>query len=153
MDSKLSQNPPDLLVVPVGVGGLAQAAVTHYKSFSASHKTRILTVESEVAASLHSSLLASERKEVETGETMLKYLNYGTVAEAAWDILKYGVDGNVVVEDAEVEDALKELRSEGFEGGPCSGAVLAGLRSLVGSKEWGELEFGEDSTIVLIATE
>ena len=140
------------MVLPVGVGGLAQAAVTHYKS-SSGHTIRFLTVEPEVAACLYSSLLAGKRVDVEQKETILKHLSYGTVAEAAWEVLKDGVDASTVVSDAEVLEAVEELGSLDVEVGGCGGAVLAALKSVLGGELGETWDFDENSTVVLVCTD
>lgn len=147
---------PDWVVVPVGIGGLVQAAVTHYKALGVKSDkvTRILAVEVESAPSLHTSLQKGEILTVEVGETIMKGLNYGTVAPAAWPILRDGLDASVVLGDAEVKAAIEELKNEGVEVGPCGGAVLAALRVVLGSEKVGqELGFGSIDTVVLVSTE
>lgn len=111
-------------------------------------------MEPENAAALHASLQKGERISVETkeGGTIMKNLNYGTVAEGAWEVLRGGLDASVVVGDREVEDAMVELRGAGFEVGPCGGAVLAGLRAVL-KDGGGDLGLSEESTVVLIGTE
>lgn len=147
-------SPPDLIVLPLGVGGLAQAAIAHYKSTSSpGHETQFLTVEPEAAACFHSSLWAGKRVDVESKETILKYLSYGSVAEAAWEILKAGVDASTVVSDLEVTEAVEELGNQGIEVGTCGGAVLAALKDVLGHglvADWG---LNEKSTVVLICTD
>lgn len=151
LDEQL-ETPPDLIVLPVGVGGLAQAATTHYKT-SSGHKTRFLTVEPEVAACLFSSLQAGKRVEVESKDTILRNLNYGSVSEAAWDILKGGVDVSTVVSDSQVLEAVDELGDLGVDVGGCGGAVLAALRNALGAEVGEFLGLDEMSTVVLICTE
>lgn len=151
LDSHL-ETPPDLIVLPVGVGGLAQAAVTHYRS-SSGHTTRFLTVEPEVAACFYSSLQAAKRVDVEEKETILKHLSYHSVAEAAWEILKDGVDASTVVSDREVLEAVDELKGFDIEVGGCGGAVLAALKGILGDGLGESLGLDENSTVVLICTD
>ncbi|KAG4433487.1 hypothetical protein IFR05_011025 [Cadophora sp. M221] len=155
LDTQLGGKGPDWIVVPVGIGGLAQAAVTHYKAPRLwGHVTRILTVEPETAASLHTSLQKGELSTVEVGETVMKGMKYGNVAKAAWPILKEGVDASTVVDDVEVSEAVEKLKREGVDVGPCGGAVLVALEDILKDDELKqELGFGEDATIVLISTE
>lgn len=155
LDTQLGGKGPDWIIVPVGIGGLAQAAVTHYKAPRLwGHVTRILTVEPAAAASLHTSLTKGEISTVEVGETMMKGMKYGTVAKAAWPILKDGVDASSVVDDAEVSEAVEKLKGDGVDVGPCGGAVLAALEDVLKDEELRkELGLGEDVTIVLISTE
>ncbi|KAH7308739.1 diaminopropionate ammonia-lyase family protein [Rhexocercosporidium sp. MPI-PUGE-AT-0058] len=155
LDTQLGGKGPDWIVVPVGIGGLAQAAVTHYKAPRLwGHVTRVLTVEPTTAASLHESLRKGEISAVEVGETIMKGMKYGTVAKAAWPILKEGVDASTVVGDAEVEEAMGRLKKEGVDVGPCGGAVLAALENVLNDNKL-RLELGLEGevTIALISTE
>lgn len=154
IDAQLGGVRPDWIIIPVGIGGLAQAAVTHYKTSIAGHITRILTVEPETAASLYTSLKKGELSIVETGETILKGMNYGTVANAAWPVLQAGVDASVIVPDEEVKEGMKDLKGDDIEVGPCGGAVVAALKNVLGDQETrNALGLGEDATVVLIGTE
>ncbi len=154
LDAQLGDERPDWILVPVGVGGLAQAAVTHYKSSISGGATRVLTVESETAASLFASLKNGELSEVDTGETMLEGMNYGTVARAAWPILREGVDASVVVGDEEVKEGMKDLEGDEVEVGPCGGAVLAALKKVLTDEQmFTVLGLGEKATVVLLSTE
>ncbi|CZT50933.1 uncharacterized protein RSE6_12007 [Rhynchosporium secalis] len=157
LDSQLDGRIPDWVVVPVGSGGLAQAAVTHYKAprLAESKKTtRILTVEPSAAAELYTSLQRGEITTVDVRETIFKEMGNGYVARAAWDILKDGLDGSVVVEDEDITRAKASLRGDGVEAGLCTAAVLAGFQSVLTDEERRkELALGEDSVVVLIGTE
>ena len=155
LDVQLGGKGPDWIVVPVGIGGLAQAAVTHYKAPRLwGHVTRVLTVEPETAASLHTSLRKGELLSVETGKTILEGMNYGTVSKAAWPILKEGVDVSVVVCDEDVKAGIETLNGKGVDVGPCGGAVLAALEGILEDEELRkELRMGSDVTAVLVSTE
>jgi diaminopropionate ammonia-lyase len=128
--------------------------VTHYKGAkqSQNHSSKILTVEPETAATLHTSLQAGERVNVETYDSaILKHLNYGNVAEKTWEVLRGGVDVSTVVTDEEVRNAIEDLRKDGVEVGPCDGAVLAGLKNVLdGSASL--LKLDQETTVVLIGT-
>lgn len=155
LDAQLGGKGPDWIIVPVGIGGLAHAAVTHYKAPRLwGHVTRVLTVEPETAASLHTSLKNGELLSVETGETIMQGMNYGTVAKAAWPVLKDGVDLSVVVDDEGVKAAMETLTGEDVDVGPCGGAVLAALEGILKDEELRkELRMGSDVTVVLVSTE
>ncbi|CZT12420.1 hypothetical protein WAI453_001782 [Rhynchosporium graminicola] len=157
LDTQLDGRIPDWVVVPVGSGGLAQAAVTHYKAprLAESKKTtRILTVEPSAAAALYTSLQRGEITTVDVRETIFKEMGNGYVAQAAWDILKDGLDGSVVVEDEDVTRAKASLRGDGVEAGLCTAAVLAGFQNFLTDEERRkELALDEDSIVILIGTE
>jgi diaminopropionate ammonia-lyase len=111
---------PDVLVVPVGVGSLAQAAATYGGA-------ALLTVEPVGAACLLTSLRAGEPRTVPTGTTVLAGLNAGTVSAAAWPVLRDRVAAAVAVTDTAALRGTADLRRAGVAAGPCGGAALAGL--------------------------
>jgi diaminopropionate ammonia-lyase len=130
----------DLVVVPMGVGSVAQAAVTHC--------TSVLGVEPSSAACITSSLLAGHLVTVETGTTVMAGLNCGTPSSLAWPILRDGLHASVTVEDADALQASEDLAALGISSGPSGAATLAGLRAARDS-----LDLSADSTVVLISTE
>jgi diaminopropionate ammonia-lyase len=120
----------DLLVVPVGVGSLAAAAV----------RTGIPTigVEPESAACLAAALEAGEPVRIPTPGTVLGPLDCAEVSAAAWPDLRR-IAAIVTVSDDELEPVpgLEHL-------GDCSLAAVAGLR---------KLELDPAARTVVIATE
>src|SRR6266853_6086877 len=62
---------PGLVAIPAGVGSLAQAGVTHYRSRPGSHTTALLTVEPGTAACVLASLVRGELGTISTGETIM----------------------------------------------------------------------------------
>ncbi|GAA4592479.1 diaminopropionate ammonia-lyase [Planotetraspora phitsanulokensis] len=149
---------PDLVVVPAGVGSLAQAAVTHYRSRPVSRPApAVLTVEPDTAACVLASLTAGEPVEVETGTTTMAGLNCGTVSSLAWPYLRDGLDAAVAVTDAACAAAARTLRSLGVPCGPCGAASLAGVRAaLTGTgdaERRAALAAGPDTVVVLLSTE
>jgi diaminopropionate ammonia-lyase len=143
---------PDLVVVPAGVGSLAQAVVHHYRSTA--HAPALLAVEPDAAPSVTAALRAGRIVPVETGETVMTGLNCGTVSEIAWPTLREGLDAAVTVTDREALAAAADLAGLGVDSGPCGAATLAGLRTVLaepGTRE--RLELTEDSVVVLLSTE
>lgn len=144
---------PDLVVVPVGVGSLAQAVVTHYRRAGA-RRPRILSVEPDGAACLLASLTAGRPVTVPTGDTVMAGLNCGTVSSAAWPILAAGTDAAGSVSDDAARRASADLQAHGVASGPCGSATLAGLRSAI---DWpaGRVSLGlhPEATVVLLSTE
>jgi diaminopropionate ammonia-lyase len=117
---------PELVVVPAGVGSLAQAAVTHYRGRGS--RTTVTTVEPEVAACVLTSLEAGRLTTIETGATIMAGLNCGTPSALAWPYLKSGLDAAVAVSNEECRQAMRELHAAGVGAGPCGAASLAGYR-------------------------
>jgi diaminopropionate ammonia-lyase len=148
---------PDLVSVPVGVGSLAQAVVTHYRSRPSGRAPALLAVEPETAACVLESLTAGEPVSVTTGDTIMAGLNCGTPSSIAWPYLHSGLDAAVAVSDADSISAAAGLAALGVSSGPCGAATLAGLRTaLTGTgAEERRTALGLDATsvIVLISTE
>ncbi|WJV47855.1 pyridoxal-phosphate dependent enzyme [Streptomyces flavofungini] len=146
----------DLMAVPVGVGSLAQAAVTHYRSRGA-RGPALLAVEPTEAAPALASLVRGESVPVVAGETVMAGLNCGTLSGLAWPVLRAGLDAAVAVPDAEALAAVGDLRALGVSSGPCGAAALAGARAaLTGAGARGrraELGLGAGATVVLLSTE
>jgi diaminopropionate ammonia-lyase len=144
---------PDLVVVPVGVGSLAQAVVTHYRRPGRPHPA-VLAVEPESAAGLLASLHAGQPVSVPTAETIMAGLNCGTVSAAAWPVLHPGCDAAVAVTDQEARQATADLGRLGVSSGPSGAATLAGARAvLTRSERRAALGLGRDAIVVLLSTE
>jgi len=131
---------PDLVVVPAGVGALAQAAVTHYRSAAAAPS--LATVEPERAACVLGALRSGTPHPVATEQTVMTGLNCGTVSSLAWPYLRDGLDRALTVTDEACLKAQADLHSLGIPAGPCGAAALAAARDLPAH-----------GTIVLLSTE
>jgi diaminopropionate ammonia-lyase len=160
IDAQLSASevgPLRLVVVPAGVGSLAQAAVTHYRSRPDGAATALLAVEPDTAAGVLASLARGELVSVPTGVTIMAGLNCGTPSSLAWPYLRAGLDGAVAVTDAESAAALRELADDGIAAGPCGAAALADARAALTGKgadaRRAALAIGPDATVVLTCTE
>ncbi|WP_262060342.1 pyridoxal-phosphate dependent enzyme [Streptomyces sp. STR69] len=158
IDEQLGAEAPGLVVVPAGVGSLAQAAVTHYRSRrDETAATALLSVEPVTAACVLAGLGRGEPVSVPTGDTTMAGLNCGTVSSLAWPLLRDGLDAAVAVTDTDSADAVRALAAAGVSAGPCGAASLAGARAaLTGEGATGRrraLAVGSDSTVVLLSTE
>jgi diaminopropionate ammonia-lyase len=116
----------DLLLVPVGVGSLAAAAVR----FAAPRGIRVVAVEPESAACLTASLAAGEPVAIPTPGTSMAGLDCAEVSPAAWPLLRDGIATTVTVSDAEAHAAMRELAAAGLAIGDSGAAPLAALRKL-----------------------
>lgn len=148
--------PPGLVVVPVGVGSLAQAAVTSCRSGKGPAPS-LLCVEPESAACVLASLRRGRRESVVTGRTIMAGLRCGTPSSLAWPYLLHGVDAAVAVSDDSVRRAVAELSRHGVPSGPSGAASLAALRTALSGRDADEhreqLGLTPASTIVLLSTE
>ncbi len=156
VDEQVGAEPVGLVVVPVGVGSLLQAALTHYRRPGATG-TAVLAAEARAAACLPASLRAGHPVTVETGPTVMAGLNCGTPSGLAWPAIAAGLDAAVAVEDADDLRAARDLAALGVAAGPCGAASLAAARvALTGpdaAPRRAHLGIDDDSTVVLISTE
>ncbi|GGO79678.1 pyridoxal-phosphate dependent enzyme [Nonomuraea cavernae] len=180
VDAQLSAagaEPPGLVAVPVGVGSLAQAAVTHHRarpdtSDGTARRDRtngatrhdrperpaaLLAVEPDVAACVLASLTEGRPVTVATRPTSMAGLNCGTPSGLAWPYLLGGLDAAIAVTDADSARAARDLAALGVSSGPCGAASLAGVRAALTGDAAGErraaLGIGPASTVVLLSTE
>ncbi|WEV27018.1 pyridoxal-phosphate dependent enzyme [Streptomyces sp. 71268] len=152
---------PDLVAVPVGVGSLAQAAVTHYRApgpdGGAGAGPALLAVEPEVAACVLESLRRGERVSIATGDTAMAGLNCGTPSSLAWPALRAGLDAAVAVSEEQGARAVRDLAALGVSSGPCGAASLAGVRAALTGEGAADrraaLGLGPEATLVLLSTE
>jgi diaminopropionate ammonia-lyase len=148
---------PGLVVIPAGVGSLAQGGVTHYRSRPGSRTTALLTVEPRTAACVLASLVRGELGTISTSETIMAGLNCGTPSLLAWPYLRDGLDAAVAITDADSATAARDLVGYGIPAGPCGGASLAGARAALTGEDAearrAALAIGPDATVVLLSTE
>lgn len=143
----------DVVVVPVGVGSLAQAAVVHYRAAGSSAPV-VLSVEPESAPAIIASLDAGEPLPVETSRTIMAGLNCGTVSGSAWPVLHQGLDAAVTVSEADAYRAVVDLQDQGVDAGPCGAATLAGARAvLTDHVRRADVQAASDTVVLLLSTE
>ncbi|WP_256855761.1 diaminopropionate ammonia-lyase [Ornithinimicrobium cryptoxanthini] len=142
---------PLLLVVPIGVGSLAMAAL----QFAASQtQVSVLGVEPDVAPSVTTSLLAGAIVSVATRPTIMAGLNCGTISYDAWPWLRDGLSASVTVNDVEVAGAVHDLARAGVDSGPCGAATLAGLRVAAADEPMRDaLKLDPETSVILLSTE
>jgi diaminopropionate ammonia-lyase len=128
----------DLVIVPVGVGSLAAAAVRA--------GVPVIGVEPETAACLTASLTAGAPTTVPTPGTTMAGLDCAEVSAAAWPTLRDGIHSTVTITDAEAHAAMRELAAAGLAIGDSGAAPLAALRAIEG-------ELAPGTRVLLVATE
>ncbi|WEV77289.1 pyridoxal-phosphate dependent enzyme [Janibacter cremeus] len=145
---------PDLVVVPSGVGSLAQAVIAHYRQGDRSTGTRILSVEPDSADCIVASLTKGEPVAVETGASVMAGLNCGTVSTLAWPVLREGCDAAITVTDEEALQASADLLAHGVASGPSGAATYAGVRAALRHAGLrADLDLPADAAVVLLSTE
>ena len=148
---------PALVVIPAGVGSLAQAGVIHYRSRPDPSATALLTVESGAAACVLASLVRGNVGTIATKATIMAGLNCGTPSMLAWPYLRDGLDAAVAIADADSATAARDLAGFGIPAGPCGAASLAGARAALAGDgaepRRAALDVGPGSTVLLLCTE
>lgn len=145
--------PPSMVVVPAGVGSLAQAVVGHYRQPRTAHPS-VLCVEPVTAAGVLSSLSAGARTTVPTANTAMAGLNCGTVSTLAWPVLRDGCDAAVAVDDDQAITASTDLAGHGISSGNSGAATLAGVRAALADPAAREAcGLMGDSVVVLLNTD
>jgi diaminopropionate ammonia-lyase len=149
---------PDLVVVPVGVGGLAAAAVRHWRRPQVGRPPRLVGVEPLAAACVLRSLRAGRIVTVPgPHDSIMAGLNCGTPSLVAWPALRAGLDAVVAVADERARHAMRDLAAAGIVAGETGAASLAGLAEVTGGPEAGQtravLGLGADARVLLLCTE
>jgi diaminopropionate ammonia-lyase len=119
--------PPEVVVVPMGVGALAAAAVHHY----ADHAMIVVVEPLSAACGLDSAQAGSPVEVPGPHDSIMAGLNCGAVSIVAWPAISAGVDVFVAVDDDTAEQAMRDLAGIGVVAGETGGAALAGLRAAV----------------------
>lgn len=148
-------SPVDLVLVPVGVGSLAAAAL-RWAAHEGGRPT-VVGVEPRTAACVTASLQAGRPVTVATPGTAMAGLDCGTPSTVAWPTLAAGMAGTVTVDDAEVHTAMRDLARSGLALGDCGAAALAALRALATDERCGPLRtatgLGRRTRVLCVGTE
>jgi diaminopropionate ammonia-lyase len=158
LDEQLGAGGPDVVVVPVGVGALAAAAVRHYRRRGLRRRPRLIGVEPLGAACLLRSLAAGRIVTVPgPHRSIMVGLNCGTPSLVAWPVLRAGVDAVVAVADERARQAMRDLAAVGIVAGETGAASLAGLAEVTTGPDAEQvrsaLGIGADARVLLLCTE
>ena len=104
------REPPDVVIVQAGVGGLACAVVSVLSHSCKGYVPFIVSGEPESAACVLESMRARSPVVVRGSlQTIMAGLSCGTVSSIAWPVLARGLDACVAVTDAECAEAVCSL--------------------------------------------
>jgi diaminopropionate ammonia-lyase len=154
----LGADGPDVVMVPVGVGALAAAAVRHYRRRGLERRPRLIGVEPLAAACVLRSLLAGRIVTVPGPHpSIMAGLNCGTPSVVAWPSLRDGLDAVVAVADRRARQAMRDLAAAGVVAGETGAASLAGLAELTAGPDAQQVRratgLGADARVLLLCTE
>jgi diaminopropionate ammonia-lyase len=123
--------PPDVVLIQAGVGGLLCAAVDHFRSREPG--PQIISVEPESADGLLASISSpGGEPTVSKGaqDSIMAGLNCIEVSLTAWPSIRRGVDAFVAIEDSLAIEAMRLLSAAGIDAGESGAAGFAGLLAL-----------------------
>jgi diaminopropionate ammonia-lyase len=127
---------PDAVIVQIGVGSLADAAVRHYRRAGISSAPRLIGVEPDTAACALESARAGRIVTVPgPHSSIMAGMNCGTVSETSWPVLKNGIDCFVSIGDHRAVEGMKSLADEGVTAGETGAAGMGGLIELVTTEQ------------------
>jgi diaminopropionate ammonia-lyase len=150
---------PDLVVVPIGVGTLAAAAVRHYRRAGLEAPPRLLGVEPVTSACVLESAAAGApvTLEARAGSSIMAGLVCGTPSTAAWPSLAGGFQAFAAIEDDYAVAAMRALADEGVPAGESGAAAAGALLALLegpGAKAAREqLALTSHSRVLVLVTE
>jgi len=156
--ASLGRGAPHLVLVQIGVGTLASAAVRHWRRAGLAHRPVLVGVEPTGAACALRSIEAGHPVLIDAGahSSIMAGLNCGTPSSAAWPDLLAGIDAFVAVEDERARTAMRELAGAGIVAGESGAAGLAGLAELMAPEHEptrASLGVGRETRVLLISTE
>ena len=120
VDEQMVGAAADAVVVPIGVGALAAAAVRHLAG-----RARLAGVEPASAACTLESARAGQITEVPGPHpSIMAGLNAGLPSLVAWPLVSAGFDLFCAIEDQVAVEGMRRLAALGLEAGECSGGAL-----------------------------
>ncbi len=126
--AQMNHPAPTVVPLPIGVGGLATAAIVH---FGSRLDTKMIGVEPTQAACALAALRAGHVVTIDAEfDTEMVGLNCGTVSLTAYPHLATGLHSTMTVDDTWAEDAMRLYHEEALEVGASGAATLAGLLAL-----------------------
>jgi threonine dehydratase len=131
---------PDIVVVPVGGGGLISGIATAVKAKSPD--TRVIGVEADGASTVAESLNKGELYELESVDTVADGIAINSLGQKPLEVINELVDEVVTVDDQAIETSITNTLMEGKV--LVEGAGAAPLAAISGRK----FDYDDDDTIV-----
>lgn len=147
-------DPPDLVLVQIGVGSLAAAVVRHFAG-GENPRPRLIGVEPHGADCLLRSARAGRSVTVAgPHRSSMAGLNCGTPSSVALPSLLKGMDAFVSIPDEAAYEAMRMLAQQGIVAGESGAAGLGGLIAVLDEpRRAEELGIHSESRILIIVTE
>ncbi len=147
---------PDVVVIQIGVGALAAAAVARYGDDARSGSVALLGVEPTSADCMLASAAAGHPVDVPgPHHSIMAGLNCGAPSMLAFPPVAGSFTAFVGIDDSRACDAMRDLDRFGIEAGETGGAGLGGLRAVLAGPPAVRqaLGLGPETSILLICTE
>jgi threonine dehydratase len=130
----------DLLLVPVGGGGLIAGCATAFKALAPGG--RVIGVEPQASDDVARSMASGHPERVEVSQTIADGQQLATPGRLTWPIIRERVDAVVTVSDAEIVTAMRllfeRLKVVAEPSGACAlAALLAGRVSVAAGQRVG----------------
>lgn len=150
--------PPDVVVVPVGVGAMACSAVRYYRQPDVTQPPSIVGVEPLRAACVLASARAGRIVSVPgPHDSIMAGLNCDTPSVIAWPVISQGIDLYIAIDDERAVEGMRQLADIGLVSGETGAAGLGALNEIISGSDATELRsylgLGPESIVLLISTE
>jgi diaminopropionate ammonia-lyase len=143
---------PDVVMLPVGVGCLAQTATWWWADTVEKSPTALVSVEPYGADCCYASICAGESVVLQgKQDSIMVGMNCGTMSETAWADLCHRLDASIVIEDRWAVAAMHSWQHAGFVVGETGAGTLGALLAL--QREPDQTLLTEDASILVLATE
>jgi diaminopropionate ammonia-lyase len=150
----LGAPPPDLVMVPLGVGALGAAAASSLRAgLEPGEGPMLVGVEPDSAACVAAAVEAGHVVEVPgPHRSIMAGLNCGLASMLALPTVAAGFDAFVTIDDDRCRDAIRSLAAAGLDVGETGAAALGGLMALR-AEHAAALTVPDEATVLLLATE
>ncbi|MGH2750595.1 MAG: diaminopropionate ammonia-lyase [Actinomycetota bacterium] len=153
--SERGDGSPGLVVVQIGVGALAAAAVRHFRRAGVRRGPRMVGVEPEVSACVLASMAAGRIVTIPgPHDSIMAGLNCGTPSIVAWPLVSRGYDAYVALADERAREGMRSLAGAGIVSGETGAAGIACLLELLDDHEArAALGIDRNTTALVLSTE
>lgn len=123
---------PDVVMVQMGVGALAAAAVRHYRRAGLEPRPYLIGVEPlDAACVLASSRVGEITTLAGSQHSIMAGLNCGTPSQVAWPAVSEGMDAYLAIPDERATEAMRVLATAGVVSGETGAAGAGGVLELL----------------------
>ena len=131
---------PDCIILQCGNGSWPSAVVNFARNHPKLKNVQIACIEPKTTACMFESVQRGKIVTVNAGKTIMAGLNCGTPSTLAYEILRQGCNGFIIIPDAYAIEAIKILYKPSgddskIEAGESGAAGLAGLLALARAPE------------------